>query len=135
MQSEATSEEVGAALAVMAERLNGNERLVEKGRLATGRVLFRADEMPWLLYFERGRIADIADRRLVMPSATFALTAPARDWALFWQPVPPPFSHDILALAKRGALRIEGDLHMLFSNILYFKAVLALPRERTGGTA
>ena len=72
-----------------------------------------------------GRVASVERGPFVMPSAAFRLSAPAEDWALFLRPVPPPGSHDLFALLKRDALRLEGDLHPFMSNLMYFKRLLA----------
>jgi hypothetical protein len=50
-------------------------------------------------------------------------------WEKFWQPLPPLGFTDIFALVKNKRLRIEGDLHPLMSNLLYFKDVLASLRK------
>ena len=49
------------------------------------------------------------------------------------QPVPPPGFHDLIAMLKVRALRIEGDQHPFMANLRYFKDLLALPRARAGG--
>jgi hypothetical protein len=46
--------------------------------------------------------------------------------------VPEPHFHDLLAMAKRGALAIEGDVQPFMANLFYFKDVLAAPRQRAG---
>ena len=43
-------------------------------------------------------------------------------------PLPPPGSHDLIAMLKTGALRLEGDQHPFMANLRYFKELLALPR-------
>ena len=50
-------------------------------------------------------------------------------WATFWQPIPPPGFHDLIAMLKTGALKLEGDQHPFFANLRYFKELLALPRS------
>ena len=64
----------------------------------------------------------------VMPRWTFALRASEEAWATFWQPVPPPGFHDLIAMLKTRALKLEGDQHPFFANLRYFKELLALPR-------
>lgn len=46
------------------------------------------------------------------------------------EPVPKPGWHDLFALCKRGAMRIEGGLHPFMANLQYFKDLVALPREQ-----
>jgi hypothetical protein len=64
-----------------------------------------------------------------MRSWRFALRGTAGAWRGFWAPVPAPGDHDLLALAKRGRLRLEGDLQPFMANLLYFKDLLAAPRH------
>jgi hypothetical protein len=75
-----------------------------------------------------GRIARLDRGPLLMRSWVLAFRAGEEAWRQFWQPFPPPHFHDIFALAKRGQLRIEGDVHPLMANLLYFKEMLAAPR-------
>ena len=44
--------------------------------------------------------------------------------------MPPPGFHDLIAMLKMRALRIEGDQHPFMANLRYFKDLLALPRAR-----
>ncbi len=63
------------------------------------------------------------------------LRASAEAWATFWKAIPPPGHHDLIAMLKMRALRIEGDQQPFMANLRYFKDLLALPRERTGARA
>ena len=47
--------------------------------------------------------------------------------------MPPPGFHDLIAMLKVRALRIEGDQHPFMANLRYFKDLLALPRARSEG--
>jgi hypothetical protein len=69
----------------------------------------------------------------VAPIRTFALRAPEEAWVAFWQPVPAPGFHDLIAMLKIGVLRIEGDQHPFMANLRYFKDLLTLPRAKAGG--
>ena len=64
-----------------------------------------------------------------MRSSRFQISATAEGWRRFWEPIPEPGWHDLLALTKRGAARIDGDLHPLLANLQYFKDLLAAPRR------
>jgi hypothetical protein len=59
----------------------------------------------------------------------FAIRGTTRAWAEFWQRTPAPGWHDLLALSKRGEVRMEGNLHPLMANLQYFKDLLAMPRD------
>ncbi len=106
-----------------------DDRLVAQGRLIRAKLLIEAGEQAAIVTILDGAVTEIADRaRLVMPSWTFALRASEQEWQQFWQPVPQPGHHDLFALLRRGQLAIEGDIHTFMGNLLYFKALLALPR-------
>src|SRR5947208_2317746 len=109
----------------LADVVNANESLVRRGRHLTTRLLIEVGETSWLVHIADGRIASMARGPFTMPSWQFALRAPADAWEEFWRPIPKPGYQDILGLAKRRLMRIEGDLHPLMSHLLYFKEMLA----------
>ena len=111
------------------QRVNANERLVWRGRYVETVFLVEVGDTPWLVKISGGRITSVTRGPLVMPAWTFALRASSEAWAQFWLAVPPPGAHDLMALVKRRALRIEGDLHPFMSNLLYFKDVMAALRS------
>lgn len=110
---------------------SANPRLVNRGRLVNAQVMVLVGEQPWLLSIQAGHILSVKPGPFVMPSTTFRLSAPLTEWQRFWLPVPPPGSHDLLALLKRRVLKIDGDLHLFMTNLLYFKQLLAAPREHS----
>lgn len=63
-----------------------------------------------------------------MRAWSFALVAPAEAWLAHWEAVPSPGAHDILAMSKRGDLKILGDLHPLMCNLQVVKDIVAAPR-------
>lgn len=114
--------------------VNADARLVWRGRYVDTAFLVEAGDAAWLIQVVAGRIGGIKRGPLVMPSWTFAMRASGEAWEKFWLPCPPPGFHDLLALAKRRALRIEGNLHPFMANLLYFKGVMAAPRPREAAT-
>jgi hypothetical protein len=118
---------------LLADRLRSLQRLddrtVEQGRYVSTTMLIDTGEEQALVTIDGGRVTSITDgATAVMPSWRFALRAPAPEWEAFWAARPRPGSHDLFALLRRKQLRIEGDMHPFMSNLLYFKALLALPR-------
>ncbi|MEC9433976.1 MAG: hypothetical protein VYD87_13825 [Pseudomonadota bacterium] len=99
--------------------------LAKRGRALDARMMLRAGTAETLVTIRAGAVILVEEGPFVMPSWDFAISAPAEDWALFLRPVPPPGSHDLMALLRRGAMRFEGDLHPLMSNLLYVKLLLA----------
>jgi hypothetical protein len=89
--------------------------------------------VPYHLTVAGGRIAALDRGPILMRSSRFQIGATAEAWRRFWQPVPEPGWHDLLALTKRGVARIDGDLQPLLANLQYFKDVLAAPRRLSGG--
>ena len=108
----------------LAQLVNGNERLVWRGRYLHTAFLLEVGDISWLIKITAGRIAFTTPVTKVMPSWTFALRASRESWDQFWQPVPKPGFHDLMAMVKRRTLRVEGDLYPFMSNLLYFKAVM-----------
>lgn len=118
---------------LLTERLKAlyqaDDRLVAQGRLVRTRLLIDAGQQAAVVTVVDGRVTEIVDAgTLVMPAWAFALRSPAQEWEEFWEPRPRPGHHDLFALLRRRQLRIEGDMYPFMSNLLYFKALLALPR-------
>jgi hypothetical protein len=106
-----------------------DDRTVHSGRYLSTTFLLDTEREQALVTIADGRVTDVTDAAtVVMPSWRFALRAPAQEWDAYWEPAPRPGSHDLFALLRRKQLRVEGDLHPFMSNLLYFKALLALPR-------
>jgi hypothetical protein len=106
-----------------------NPSLVRRGRLLRTEFLLEAGDASFLISILDGQVVSVQEGPLVMPSWTFALRATRREWEAFWAPHPEPGSHDLFAMVKRKALRIEGELHPFMSNLLYFKLLLVSLRE------
>ena len=119
----------------VAERLralaNAQAWLVHRGRFLDVSFLLQAGEASWLVRIHRGRVEAVDKGPFVMARWTFALKASEEAWATFWRPVPPPGCHDLMAMLKTRALKLEGDQHPFFANLRYFKELLALPRAAT----
>jgi hypothetical protein len=114
----------------LASRANSNAWLVHRGRLLETTVLLGAGDAGCLVRIRSGRVDGIDHGPFVMPRWTFALRGSADAWETFWQPLPPPGCHDLMALIKTRRLVLEGDHYPFFANLRYFKELLALPRAR-----
>jgi hypothetical protein len=115
----------------MQQRVNGNTWLVQRGRYVNTTFQLEATPHAWLITIHHGRVESISSGPFVMPRWTFALRATFDTWKQFWQPAPAPGYHDLLAMLRYRRLAIEGDPHPFMSNLLYFKEVLASPRDAT----
>ncbi len=115
------------------ELVNGNERLVWRGRFLTVDFLIEVGEDSYLVSIQSGRISKIERGPFYMRSWRFAVRANTDAWGKLWEPVPRPGYTDILGVMKRGEARIEGDLQPFLANLRYMKEVLVTPRRLKGG--
>jgi hypothetical protein len=113
----------------LAARVNGDANLVRRGRYVNTTFLIAIDDAYHLVRVAEGRIVAITPGPFITPNYSFALRASRDAWEKLWSPKPLPGFTDIFALVKKKLLRIEGDLHPLMSNLLYFKGVLAAARQ------
>ena len=113
----------------LGELVNADEALVRRGRFLTADFLVEVGETPYHVSVDRGRIASVTRGPVLMRPWRFAIRASDDAWREFWQPVPRPGYHDLLALTRFGHARVEGDLHPLMANLRYVKEVLETPRR------
>jgi hypothetical protein len=113
----------------IAGHVNADAALVRRGRFVNTTFLIGIDDTSYLIRIAEGRVAGVTPGPFITPHYSFALRASREAWEKFWQPLPPLGFTDIFALVKNKLLRVEGDLHPLMSNLLYFKDVLAALRK------
>ena len=127
---------MSSAVHGMIERLpqlvNGDPVLLRRGRYLDLDILIEIGAVPYYVSIAGGRIARLDRGPFLMRSWALAFRGPDDAWRQFWLPLPPPHFHDIFALAKSGQFCIEGDVHPLMANLLYFKDMLAAPRRLAG---
>lgn len=109
--------------------------LVHRGRHLEACFLLGVGGVDYLVRIHAGRVEAVEMGPFVQPCWTFALRASSEAWETFWKPLPPPGGHDLMAMIKTKALRLEGDPYLFMANLRYFKELLALPRQTIGGTA
>jgi hypothetical protein len=114
----------------LAERVNADAALVQRGRFVNASMLLESDGDGTIVRIDRGAVTSVSSVPLLMADWTFALRAPREAWEAFFAPRPAPGFTDIFALQKRKLLRIEGNLQPFMANLLYFKDVLATLRRR-----
>jgi hypothetical protein len=122
--------ETHASILSLPDLVNGDPALVRRGRYLTATFLLEAGDREFLVRVVEGRIASVEPGPFLMRSWTFALRASDEAWQRFWEPVPAPGYHDLLAMKNLGVARIEGDLVPLMSNLRYVKDVVAAPRRK-----
>jgi len=112
------------------DMVNGNSALVWRGRFLSVDFLLGVGQDEYLIAVREGRIAGVKRGPFVMAPGRFAIRGSAEAWAKFWTKEPPPGFHDLFAMTKSGAARIDGDLHPLMANLRYVKEVIEAPRPK-----
>jgi len=131
--ADASSEDLLKRFERVPALVNEDAWLVHRGRFLSVDFLVEIGPVPYYLGIDHGRVTACDRGPLLMRNWRFAVRGTAEAWRRHWEPMPPPHHHDIFALAKRGLVTIEGDLHPLMANLFYFKDVLAAPRRLAGG--
>lgn len=124
-----SGDEVAARLARLPELVNGRESLVRRGRFLSGEFMVEADEVAVHVKVHEGRVVEVARGPFRMRTWRFAIRAEAQAWTRFWEPMPEPGYHDMIAMTRLGVARLEGDLQPLMANLRYVKEVLESPRS------
>lgn len=109
--------------------------LMARGRLLDVDCLLGPSTQPFHVAIRAGQIAEMTAAPVLMRSWRFAYRATPTALAAYWQAMPPPGWHDLLALTKLGEATLEGDLHPFMAHLQYFKDLLALPRGQGFGGA
>lgn len=125
----APAQQVAELFSRLPALLEAEPALVARGRFLTVDCLTGTAEHPVHLHIVDGHIARLESGPRLMASWHFAYRATPEAWLAFWQPAPKAGWHDLLALTKRGAARLEGQRHPFIANLQYFKDLLALPRN------
>ena len=120
---------VARELARLRDLAGANENLVFRGRFLTTECLIGTFSRDVYLSIANGRVQHVIPGPKLMRPWAFAYHAAPEAWLEFWRPMPRPGSHDLFALTKTGAARLEGNLHPFLANLQYFKDLLALPRR------
>jgi hypothetical protein len=113
----------------IAELVNADARLVERGQYVDTTFMIAIDNADTLIRIQEGRVTKVTPGPFITPDYSFALRASRDVWEKFWQPLPPLGFTDVFALVKQKLMRVEGDLHPFMANLLYFKDVIAAPRR------
>ena len=109
---------------------NDDQWLGHRGRYLDVTFLLEVGEASYLVRIHRGRVEAVDRGPFVQARWTFALRASQEAWDTFWRPLPPPGGHDLIAMIKTRALRLDGDQYPFMANLRYFKELLAKLRTR-----
>ena len=114
----------------LSEWVNADAALVRRGRYLSTTFLVEMGEVAWLVTVHEGRVSHVERGPFLMRAWAFAVRAPERRVATFWEPMPAAGFHDLFAMTKGGHAPVEGDLDPLMANLSYLKDLLAPPRRR-----
>ena len=114
----------------LAELVNADPGLVRRGRWMNAVMMLGVGDQNWLITIREGRIASCTPQTLRISAYDFAITGDEAAWRKFWQKTPPPMHHDLHALLRIKAIRLDGDIDMLLANMLYLKIMLEKLRGR-----
>jgi hypothetical protein len=127
---DATDAAVIKAFADIPALLERTPALIARGRFLDCECRLGPMEQPFQVSIRAGRIIELTQTPVLMRSWRFSYRATPAAWAEYWQAMPKPGWHDLLALTKRGEAVLEGDLHPFMAHLQYFKDLLALPRQQ-----
>ncbi len=134
-QTSAPLDAIVEAFKSIPQLLARDAALMSRGRLLDVDCLLGPSTQPFHAMIRGGQIVEMTAAPVMMRSWRFAYRATPTALAAYWQAMPPPGWHDLLALTKRGEATLEGDLHPFMAHLQYFKDLLALPRGRGFGGA
>jgi hypothetical protein len=132
---DATDATIIKAFAEIPVLLERTPELIARGRFLDCECLLGPMDHPFHASIRAGRIIDLTPAPVLMRSWRFSYRATSAAWAEYWQAAPKPGWHDLLALTKREAAVLEGDLHPFMAHLQYFKDLLALPRHHFAAVA
>jgi hypothetical protein len=127
---DATDAAITKAFAEIPALLERTPALIARGRFLDCECRLGPMEHPFHVSIRAGRIIELTEAPVLMRSWRFSYRATSVAWAEYWQAMPKPGWHDLLALTKRGEAVLEGDLHPFMAHLQYFKDLLALPRQQ-----
>ncbi|MBF5004499.1 hypothetical protein [Diaphorobacter caeni] len=112
--------------------VNQDAHLIHRGRFMNALIRISVGETAYLMNIQQGRIADLSQKMPLFQTADLVISAGDEAWSALWEKFPKAGWHDLFALHKRGAMRIEGTSHLFFAHLQYLKDVLNIPRRYHG---
>lgn len=115
--------------AALPARAAATAGLARWGHHLTADVLVEAGDRAWILVIRDGVLASAGPAPSIMPRFDLALRFAPDGLARFLAAPPPPGWHDLMALMRHGALRVEGNIQPFMAHLFWFKGIFALLRE------
>ncbi len=125
---DAESTRIIAMFEALPELVKADTDLVRRGRFLTTEFEIGVGRVPLHVSIVEGQVRAVTKGPFLLKPWVFALRADAATWGRLLEPVPAPGVHDLMALSKRGLLRIEGNLQPFMANLQYVKDVVTAPR-------
>ncbi|MFK7962554.1 MAG: hypothetical protein AB8C46_01160 [Burkholderiaceae bacterium] len=100
-----------------------------RGHRCTLELCLYWDDTPWMISIKQGALAAAETGPWHMRIAGLTMRASAETWQTFWQPVPPPGFHDLMAMSSYGHCRIEGNIELMRTHLGFIKSLMAAPRQ------
>ena len=127
--ADAATERVVRLFEALPELVAADKDLVRRGRFLTTEFESGVGSVPLHVSIANGEVRSVARGPFLLKPWVFALRAEAGTWAKLLEPIPAPGVHDLMALSKKGLVRIEGNLQPFMANLQYIKDVVAKPRQ------
>lgn len=102
--------------------------LASKGKFVDLSFELGVGEQSWIVRLANGKVSATPHAE-AKTKPTFSIRADSPAWDDFCKPVPPPGTHDILALFEGERLKLSGEMLQLFRNLMLVKRVLAHARK------
>jgi len=112
----------------MAARANADSRFVSRGAHLSLTFKLDCGERYWLIDIDRGRVSGVRQGPALMPAYAFAIRSAEAHWHAHWEARPKPGWQDLFGMQRHHGLTLEGDIHVLVTNLFWFKDLLAMPR-------
>ena len=114
------------------ETANGDVTLLKWGKLVSCEFLIGVGDVDFIITLEKGRVDNLRKRELPLESGIFAIRASEEVWNEYWRELPKRNYHDLFSMFSSGLATIDGDLTLFMQNLIYFKLLLAAPRNQLG---
>ncbi len=120
---------IASRFEALPDLVRSGSALASRGRFLTADFAIGIGSATLVVSVVAGAVTAVARGPFLLRPWSFAIRAEAEGWRQFLEPYPRPGWNDIMAMTKRGAARIEGDLQPLMANLQFIKDVLASPRS------